>query len=40
MDPWSLSEEEFVDRWTEAAWLVQHRTLMLARVLGLESKKD
>jgi hypothetical protein len=40
LDPWSLSDEEFVDRWTEAAWLDQHRTRELAKVLGLTDKKQ
>lgn len=39
VDPWALTTEEFVDLWTEAAWLLQHRTLMLARALGFGAEE-
>jgi hypothetical protein len=35
IDPDTLTDKEFIDRWIEAAWLVQHRNVTLGRTLGL-----
>ncbi|MBL8002393.1 MAG: hypothetical protein JNL05_10565 [Flavobacteriales bacterium] len=38
IEPFELSNEQFAELWTEAAWLDQHRTLMLARALGFNAE--
>lgn len=40
IDPWRLSDEEFLDRWTEAAWLLQHKAYVLARLCGFIKDKE
>lgn len=40
IDPWTLTTEEFCDRFTEAAWLQQHRTQLLAQALGFGRSEE
>ncbi|MBK7247266.1 MAG: hypothetical protein IPI05_06325 [Flavobacteriales bacterium] len=35
IDPSGLSDEEFIDRWTEASWLLHHKAELLGKRLGL-----
>jgi hypothetical protein len=35
LDPDTLTNAEFIDRWVEAAWLLHHRNVTLGRTLGL-----
>jgi hypothetical protein len=35
LDPDTLSDAEFLDRWIEAAWLLEHKAELLGRRLGL-----
>lgn len=39
VDPWELSTEKFCELFTEASWLIQHRTRLLAASLGLQREE-
>lgn len=35
LDPDTLTDEEFIDRWIEADWLLHHKAELLGKRLGL-----
>lgn len=35
IDPDTLTDEQFIERWIDAAWLLEHKAELLGKRLGL-----